>query len=781
MKKFIFITIIIIFQLANAQQPKEIIKEQISTSFLKYFENNRENIYLHFNKSKYLSNENIWFKAYVINKKDGKLNPNTVNLVVKMYNDKNELVYNSLNYVINGVSNGHIPLTEKLLTGTYYIHTYTNYMNNFNENESGLYKIEIVNVNDTNVKLQSKEAYSLSYNIEGGNLLYQSENKIAVKVVDINGNGVKTNNILLKNEKGETITKIETNDQGYGLSTILNPSNEKYTLSLSNNNKTITKNLNDVKIIGFNINANNNTNNKDLYVSIETNDITLEKNKDNYFTLVINQNEKIKFIDLNIKHKTTSLVIPKSDLFEGLNTLRLIDNNLISHSERIIYNDITKPSLTIKKVKTIKDTITLSGYIKNKVGTFSLSVNPVKENLNSETLQSINESLNINNQLNTELKNTNQYLSNLNREKRIEFDIFLIHNKPKYNWEDIKKGSPTIQYGFDLGVNLKGEIYNYDTEKGKLRLISKEGIQYTVPVSENGNFEFKNLILTDSTSIFLTLLDKKDRVIKASIHTHLTNNNPNFNKILKITPITYDNNLNKEIVNENYFPKSNKLILLNEINLSEQKELKSKSKIRSTIDRSYKINESEANSYRDVLTFLQTHGYYVNNTFGEISIISRRPPVSLNGNIKSPLIFIDNAPIINFSVLDGMLLNNVEEILIDNLAYEYGTRGLGSVIKIYLRNSSLDVNNTNQKTKEIIIENSFKRQFDFKNLNYSNYNDEAFKNFGTIFWSPSIYTDENGNFEIKIPTLNQDEVKLTIQGIDNEGNLYNEEQIIKIK
>ncbi|WP_445712185.1 hypothetical protein [Flavobacterium sp.] len=780
MKKILFLACVA-FQLTNAQQSKEVLKEQIATSFSNYFENNRENIHLHLNKNQFTSNENIWFKAYVINKKDEKLNPNTTNLIIRMYNDKNELIYSGLNYVANGVTNGHIPLKDNLPTGTYYIHTFTNYMNNFNENESSLFKVDIINTKDTNLKSKSKEVYSLSYNIEGGNLLYQSDNRIVVKAIDINGNGVKASNILLKNEKGDVINVIETNEQGYGFTTIINPSNEKYTLSLSSKNSTIIKNLNNVKIIGFNINANNTTNNEDLYLKIETNKISLEKNKDNYFTLAISQNGNIKFIDLNIKEKTTSLVVPKNELFEGINTLRLLDNNLNLHSERVIYNEVNKPTLTISKTLISKDSITIFGSLKNNVGNFSLSANPVVENAKTSTLQSINEQFKINSHLNEEVKNLDYYLLKTDRIKKIQFDMFLIHNKPKYNWENIKKGVPTIRYDFDLGVNLKGRIYNYDVENGKLRFISKDGIQYNVPVSENGEFEFKNLILTDSTTVFLTLLDEKERVVKTAIHSRLINNTPNFNKVINIAPIVYDNTILKEINNDVYFPRYNDIVLLNEINLSEKQEQKSQSKIRSAIDRSYKINDIEANTYRDVLMFLQTHGYNINNNLGQVNIFSRRPQTSLYGSRRAPLVFIDDAPIINFEILDGMPLNNVEEILIDNLAYEYGTRGVGSVIKIYLKKGYVNYLNVNPKTKELIIENGFKKQLAFQNLNYSNYNDAAFKNFGTIFWSPSIYTDLNGNFEVKIPTLNQEEIKVNIQGIDNEGNIYNEEQIITIE
>lgn len=794
MKKIIFL-ICIAIQLANAQQSKEIIKNQIATSFSKYFENNSENVFLHLNKNKFLSNESIWFNAYVINKKDGKLNPNTTNLVVKMYNDQNELVYNSLNYVSNGITNGQIKLKEKLPTGTYFIHAYTNYMNNFIEDESSLYKIDIFDLKDQKIKKKSNAPFDLSYNIEGGNLLYQSENKIAVRAIDVNGDGFKTDNIELKDEKGVVISTIKTNEQGYGFSFLTNPNNEKYSLSLKQDKNTITKNLNSVKTIGFNISVNNNVNKENLILKIETNDISLAKYKNENLTLLINQNEKIKFIDIIIKDKTTQLIIAKNQLYEGINILRLIDNDLNLHSERIVYNETNCPKITISKKQQLKDSIIIQGKIKNKIGVFSISTNPVPENSNFNTTSSILDKIKINSYLNEEIKDLNHYLSSDDRTKKIEFDIALIHSKPKYNWINIKKGLPKLHYEFDLGVNLKGKIYNYDVEDGKLRFISKDGINYTIPVSSNGDFEFKNLVLTDSTSIFLTLLDKKERVVKTAIHSRLINNNPSFNKVLKIDPIVYDNSSSIEILNTNdQLFETNDLVLLNEIILSSKQKEKEEFRANpySYSKDPYKITETHANTYRDVLTFLEMHGCKIERGFGEFKIRSRIngfvstslkniDTLSTSGK-KEALLFIDDVIIPDGSIFDGMMLDQVDEIYIDlNTPNGYGTRGLGGIIKVYSRKGYINKKQATQKTKEIIVENGFKKQHTFKNLTYTNYNHPTFKKIGAIHWSPKIYTDKNGDFEIKIPTLNQNQIKLNIQGIDNEGNVYNEEQIITIE
>lgn len=55
----------------------------------------------------------------------------------------------------------------------------------------------------------------------------------------------------------------------------------------------------------------------------------------------------------------------------------------------------------------------------------------------------------------------------------------------------------------------------------------------------------------------------------------------------------------------------------------------------------------------------------------------------------------------------------------------------------------------------------------------------------TIFfinhWISDVLSDKDGNFEFKIPLMNQQEVKIVIQGFAVEGRIINSEQIVTLK
>jgi hypothetical protein len=61
------------------------------------------------------------------------------------------------------------------------------------------------------------------------------------------------------------------------------------------------------------------------------------------------------------------------------------------------------------------------------------------------------------------------------------------------------------------------------------------------------------------------------------------------------------------------------------------------------------------------------------------------------------------------------------------------------------------------------------------------FNLDSFKKHGTIHWIPNIYTDNNGDFEFKIPILEQEKILLNIQGIDIDGNPYYQNKIVNVK
>ena len=144
-KKSICFLFLLFFVSKNFSQNTE-IKENIAEKLNSYFDLERENIHLHLNKDLYLTDESIWFKGYVYNRKERLPFFNTTNVFVVLYNETGTQIAKQLAYANTGTFEGAFTNLKDLSSGNYYIQVYTNWMNNFQENESSIFPITSLTV-----------------------------------------------------------------------------------------------------------------------------------------------------------------------------------------------------------------------------------------------------------------------------------------------------------------------------------------------------------------------------------------------------------------------------------------------------------------------------------------------------------------------------------------------------------------------------------------------------------------------------------------------------------
>ena len=782
--KYLIFGFLLLTKITFGQDFSSSSKEKITSSIINHYKLDRENIYLHLNKSIYLSNETLWFKGYIIDKKESKLNYQTTNVFINVYDENKNEIKKHLFYSSNGIIVGQLKLNENLESGTYYIHAYTNYMNNFPEDESTLKKFEIINTKDKVIKNNnSSDALEIEFSFEGGNLLYQSDNTVVASIKDCEGNGVKISDVIVKDSNNNIINTFSTNEFGLGKFQILNVQNEKYKLELKNKNSTIVKELPLPLIEGINIIANNFAFEDKVILKVNTNKTTLEKSKNKAYLILIQKNDFVNNINLNFETQTSKeLIINKDVLFKGINTIRIVDEELNLLSERIIYNPIqNNPKLIISNQVKKGDSIKISGNTKDRMSNFSISVLPKN---NTSSLNSINDELVFNNYLKNKINNSDYFLNQLNRKKHYELDLFLINNSPKTEWREIIKSNIIEKYTFDIGLDIEGKINQVinNPSKMKLRLFSMNGVNELAEIDKDNNFVFKNILAIDSTSFHFSLLKDESKLQSLNIYSVVKNNNRKF-----IKPIS----INKQFCNsisyvassdgENFdFPALENQIQLNNVTVVSVHKVKMNflKQYNNNMAKGYKITDEDFGSYRDVLSFISSHGYDVSTEGGNVTIRARVSK-SFRGN-RSPVVYLDNSPLFDFNLLYSLNLNEIDEIYINKSGFGMGNDGMNGSIRIYRKiDFTESTSNTKVKSKALTIKNGFEKLELYKNPKYIDYKSNSFNQYGTIHWEPSIYTDELGEFEITVPHFNQNEILLSIQGIDNNGDFYSENIILK--
>ena len=758
-------------------------KEKITSSIINHYKLDRENIYLHLNKDSYLSNETIWFKGYVIDKKESKFNYQTTNVFVNVYDNNKTEVKKHLFYSSNGIIVGQIKLDENLESGTYYLHAYTNYMNNFPEDESTLKKFEFINTKDQIVeKTKSTNDLNIEFSFEGGNFLFNSNNTIVTLIKDCTGDGVKLTEISVKDSKNNTINTFSTNEFGLGKFQILNAQNEKYTLELTHKNSIVIKELPLPVIQGININANNFTFEDKFILNVNTNKTTLDKSKGKQYLILIQKNDFVNYINLDFGNETNKeLVLKKDILFKGINTIRIVDEELNLLSERVIYNSILNDAkFTITNQIKKNDSLKINGVTKGRISNFSISVLPKKINFIEN---SIHDELVFNNYLKNEIINSNYFLKQPTRKKQYELDLFLITNFPKTEWREIIKNNITERYSFDIGLDIEGKINQVisNPTKIKLRLFSINGVNELTDINEDNSFVFKNILAIDSTNFHFSLLKDESKLQSLNIYSTIKNNNSKFLKPINISNTICSNKTYIESDGNNSFdfPRLENQIQLNNVTVTREKKEKMNfsGQYNNSMSRGYKISDEDYGSFRDVLSFIASHGYDVSTQAGTVTINSRVTRSILGS--RTPTVYLDNSPITDFYLLANLNLNEIDEIYINKNGYGMGGDGMNGSIRIYRKiQFTENVTSTKVKSKALLIKNGFEKLLMFKNPKYIDYQSNSFTQYGTLHWEPSIYTNELGEFEFTFPHFNQKEILLNIQGIDNKGDFYSENIII---
>lgn len=765
-------------------------EKEITARYTDYFKSDREKIHLHLNKTTYLNEETIWFKGYVIEEKSKKPVFNPTNIYIDLYDLNGTRILSELCYLIYGTFEGYIPLGEKIKSGTYYIRAYTNFMNNFTEDESALYQVTILASNDKMASKNTKPDLSglnIRFFPEAGVFLENSANTMVIKITDCNEKPVAVQNGSIINNKGDLVTNFATSEKGIGRFELPQNYNAPYKAVFTTNNKTQTFLLPTPKTSGYTFSINNYTFNDKAFLKLKT---ASPVSTDTALSLIIQQDEKVSLIEnLTLKKglKEDTFTISNEHFYEGINTIVLIDQNNKKLAERLIfkpYSITRKTTLSIEKKQ--NDSIVFRGLSNVPMGSMSISVVPEKS-VATENASSIYDSFTFSAYLeNPLITNTDYFFNEFSKNKHYELDTYLITQKPKYDADKILNAShPSVnKYEPESGITIKGTINKTLSDKSKYYVqmgAFYNSIKKQSDINEKNEFLFDNAIMYDSTSVSLTLYNRntgRTEDLPMSIQILKSQN-----LFLKPLPQPYSfcppdpaNSVAMQLPNF----RDMKAVQLNNVTIQKKPkkpELINARRFHNSMARGYKISSGDFATFREVLYFIGANGFDVIYKGGDVYIFNRISR-SLRGN-PSPAVFVDDVPLQpDLTMLIGMSLDIVEEIYISKSGYGMGMDGGSGYIRIYTKRY-MGTETTKSKAQSYVVKKAAQNPRDFKNPEYLNY-DDGFINYGTIFWIPEVKTDQNGNFSFAIPTYKQEHFRIKIEGIGSNGELISEEKVIRL-
>ena len=737
------------------------ISQNIDQLYSNYFENTREIPYLHLNKTSFIKGEEIWFQSYVIEQNSNKLHTTTSNLYVSVFDEDGHQKEQHLIHIENGIGYGSIPIDSSFTQNNYYIKASTNWMRNFSEDNSFTQKISILSdqKNTSNKSSSQDDFYEFKLMPEGGHLLENTVNNIAVLIKNQNNKGVETKTGIIKDSNGNSIGGFNTNALGFANVNLAIKKGEIYTFEATlNNGTTLTQNTNVPKQIGVTLN----TKILDDYfvLNILTNIKSLNILNGKKYRVFIHNTRSFKniFFDFNNTDKNYVLLLKKQELFKGINIITIFNEKNQPVLERLIYNDLEDVSNQIKvttsKIKYDSIQATVTNYSKEKIF------------LSSSFLPSNTKAYNPNNNIKSQIllqpyingviENADYYF-NTSKNKSKDLDLLLLtQGWSKYNWGNIFNNPPNDNFDFENGIDI--------TLTFKEKLSAKQSV---LMFSEENNLA-KEIKLNNNTYVLKNAFIKKNSKLNLSL---LNNNNT-----IKLNPIlTYSNYEISDRLNLDYIKFLDENIKTEE-NFNINDFMKDTEVLEEVILVGEKKYENEAtgiaSSFKKV--DLKNTAFTRNKLIDYIE--ETRQAFKYDKNYLNTIYF-NNKNVTNhmFSSLRNIEMSEVREIRL-------GTKisGIGREMHIFTY-SNKEFNKINKSSTLVEVLTGYNQEKKYYLPKYPSFSNSTYKEFGAIYWKPNIVLEPDKAITFSVPKNYQKEAKIFIEGITESGQLISKNQLLNFE
>jgi hypothetical protein len=320
-----------------------IAQQEFTGEIRKKFETYRkevleEKLFVHTDKSFYITGEILWFKLYDV---DAFFHlPLSINSVayVELLDKNNQRMVQAKVALKEGDGNGSIYLPGNLNSGNYKFRAYTNWMKNFSSDYFFEKNISIYNPR-TPLSFDSgssKVLPNIDFFPEGGNLVNGIRSKCAYKVSDQYGNGVDYNGILL-NDHGDTILTFSPLKFGMGNFSFTPVTGDSYNAVIRfSNGVKMVKDLPRAYDHGFTMHLEQAAGGQ-LKVTVRRSADTSAKYPNSVY-LFIHTRQSIKWIGSKIIQNSEAIfLVDTSILGDGISQLTVFNNDQAPVCERLYF------------------------------------------------------------------------------------------------------------------------------------------------------------------------------------------------------------------------------------------------------------------------------------------------------------------------------------------------------------------------------------------------------------------------------------------------------------
>ncbi|TDO99207.1 hypothetical protein [Flavobacterium sp. 245] len=302
-------------------------------------------VYIQTSKNIYETEEDVWFKGYVLDGQYFTPSMRSKILFVQLIEDKTENVVWEKKYEIeNGFVDGHLFLENSLPEGNYTLAGYSAY--SFLKEPKEFYalkKITIVKAISQRKNVGSSEKDNVlhfSTFPEGGKLISGIQSRLGFKAVNLKGLPVAVSGTLF--EDNVPLLKFKSGHAGMGAISLTPLRNKKYHIQLNEPELATTFTIDTIHAIGKALSLIKNTN-EALVFKVSQSDVLQEEKV--YLRLQVRG--IVYSIAVGMLKKELMIKIPLKEIPKGIAEVTLFNKDLLPIAERLVYVNLEQ-KLTIK-------------------------------------------------------------------------------------------------------------------------------------------------------------------------------------------------------------------------------------------------------------------------------------------------------------------------------------------------------------------------------------------------------------------------------------------------
>ncbi|MEM6895437.1 MAG: hypothetical protein AAF554_17200 [Bacteroidota bacterium] len=728
-----------------------------------------------------MKGEHLWFKAYIQNQTQQLPATNTTNLHVGIFSENGDLLVKKKFLVNRGICYGDFEIDSTFLGDSYTLMAWTNYIKNFERATPFLQKISIVGATKK-TEITPQPDVTIIMQPEGQHIVSNTFNNVGFTVLDNTLRPIKTDAIQLVTDKDVQVqSNIKTNRLGQGRFGFFADPKKSYFLKVKTADDIwVRKKIENRFYHKFGIAVDNTAEGVVLLKPKWLTKTAPLKTAERYTLAIFNAN-RVSFKKDDLSEGDNSVIsISRNKLPYGINTVVILDQLMKPLAHRMFFNQQTSKKrvlpievnycLTENQDSLQLDLILPEGN--TTMANVSVSVLPAKSE-SSFPNNTISSSFLIQPYLKQQLANGNYFFEGIERSSHYQLDTrLLMEGTDKFHWDGKTFDDENISYDNEKYISVKGKILDADPKNEKQVSIMSQSFGSMNLFDIASNKQFKgSLPLFEGDSVLISVLNQQGKLRKPNVELYFEDNDKedfNHSKWLKNTnPININPRPPK--VEEN-LSLSDKTIVLEEVVVSEKVKEKKKFQITTEIEGRV-IDKTDINRYKSFATYIRKLGFQIrpNILEGGIRIYVVHP--STPGGLYPAVVTIEGTNV-NAGELMNLPLSSIKTIVFNKFVRPH----IGPFISISLR-YDYDELLGKKKFASVAVPHGYSRIQNYFSPNYPDFNPFLYQKYGAIWWENQREVDSKVPTSIRVPLSGQQAVKVIVEGMSDDGVLYQTEEI----